>query len=516
MTPLQYFAIRVLVVAFSEKKSFTICRNFDIGFMVYSGSVKFTPMVDTASSSVPLCIKRVSSLPSSKKLVAPVGTCHRNRIGCLALLSWRGSNWWWRLPRPSKKHADERPSMTVCKDLVLSIRKILHNQDTQFFRKNYDSDVEHWSSAFTSRALSKLVMSTTWNHRCGLRTPLLRGEKQKLKKSFRHGDFHGQSSRNTRTHGFRPTVITYHFFFSRLQGRGTPARILSRTSWLLVNSKWFACHETPSLTYSCVSTHLASVSKYLHFERLPVASLENARLDFASCLNSVSRRWLRHRLVPLWHSLGCWNRFKSSREFSSYSRGCATPNSKVSASPSPNSKASTSPSPNLLRKIPSCPLFDMALCFLFWKKEMAARDNREIHDMQQTKMMVPLITCETSFGWDVCELVFGVNTFDLDLVFRFDSVEQPIKRNFVGSWHVTHRWTSSFENHVDGSFIVFQNVQLRLTLRRMCVSGCVIQIRQLINSLSSFVRWGLGFGIGPRTSSLDAIMVGLYSVVGRT
>ena len=36
-------------------------------------------------------------------------------------------------------------------------------------------------------------------------------EKQKLKKSFRHRDFHGQSSRNTRTHGFRPTVITYHF-----------------------------------------------------------------------------------------------------------------------------------------------------------------------------------------------------------------------------------------------------------------------------------------------------------------
>ena len=54
-------------------------------------------------------------------------------------------------------------------------------------------------------------------------------EKQKLKKSFRHRDFHGQSSRNTRTHGFRPTVITHHFF-SRLQGRGTPARISSRTS----------------------------------------------------------------------------------------------------------------------------------------------------------------------------------------------------------------------------------------------------------------------------------------------
>ena len=54
---------------------------------------------------------------------------------------------------------------------------------------------------------------------------------------------------------------------------------------------------------------------------------------------------------------------------------------------------------------------------------MAAREHREIHDIQQTKMMVPLITCEASFGWDVCELVFGVNIFDLDLVFiKFDSV----------------------------------------------------------------------------------------------
>ena len=38
--------------------------------------------------------------------------------------------------------------------------------------------------------------------------------------------------------------------------------------------------ETLFLTYSCVSPHLAS----------------------------VSRRWLKHRLVPLWHFPGCWNR----------------------------------------------------------------------------------------------------------------------------------------------------------------------------------------------------------------
>ena len=58
----------------------------------------------------------------------------------------------------------------------------------------------------------------------------------------------------------------------------------------------------------------------------------------------------------------------------------------------------------------------MALCFLFErKKEMAAREHRETHDIQQTKKMVPLITREIPFGQHVSELVLGVNVLDLDL-----------------------------------------------------------------------------------------------------
>ena len=37
-------------------------------------------------------------------------------------------------------------------------------------------------------------------------------------------------------------------------------------------------------------------------------------------------------------------------------------------------------------------------------------------------------------------------------------------------------WTSSFDNHLDDRFIVFKNVQLSLTLRRVCVGGYVIHI----------------------------------------
>ena len=84
----------------------------------------------------------------------------------------------------------------------------------------------------------------------------------------------------------------------------------------------------------------------------------------------------------------------------------------------------------------------------------------------------------------------------------------------VGAGHVSHRWTSSIDSHFDDSFIVFKNVQLRLTLRRVCVSVCVINVRPLINLSLSVVSWCLVCGIGPCTDFPAAIMVVLYSVVG--
>ena len=51
---------------------------------------------------------------------------------------------------------------------------------------------------------------------------------------------------------------------------------------------------------------------------------------------------------------------------------------------------------------------------------------------------------------------FGVNIFDSDLLFQVNSVEQPIKRNSVGCGHMSHCWTSSFDDHLDESFVVFK------------------------------------------------------------
>ena len=107
---------------------------------------------------------------------------------------------------------------------------------------------------------------------------------------------------------------------------------------------------------------------------------------------------------------------------------------------------------------------------------MAAREHRVIHNVEQTKKMIPLITCEAPVGQHVSEFVFGVNMFDLDLWFYIDSVEQPVKCNSVESGHVSHCWSSAFDDNLDHSLIIFKDVQLRLALSRMCVCGYVVHI----------------------------------------
>ena len=59
-------------------------------------------------------------------------------------------------------------------------------------------------------------------------------------------------------------------------------------------------------------------------------------------------------------------------------------------------------------------------------------------NVEQTQKMIAFITCEISLGQYFCELVFGVNVFDLDFRVQIDSVEQPIKNNSVGSGNMSH------------------------------------------------------------------------------
>ena len=61
-------------------------------------------------------------------------------------------------------------------------------------------------------------------------------------------------------------------------------------------------------------------------------------------------------------------------------------------------------------------------------------------DVEQTQKMIPFITCEVSLCQYVCELVLGVNVFDLDFGVQIDSIEQS---NSVGSGNMSHNKASS-------------------------------------------------------------------------
>ena len=60
------------------------------------------------------------------------------------------------------------------------------------------------------------------------------------------------------------------------------------------------------------------------------------------------------------------------------------------------------------------PLFSCSFLYPF-RHCLVAAGRAEMADVQQMEQIVPLITCEIPFCHCVCELVFGVNVFDLDL-----------------------------------------------------------------------------------------------------
>ena len=135
------------------------------------------------------------------------------------------------------------------------------------------------------------------------------------------------------------------------------------------------------------------------------------------------------------------------------------------------------------RRLFSCPSFLSSLRHgvrLFNWKKTAARQHREIHNVEQTKKMIPLITFDITFRQHVSELVFGVNIWFGELILE----------------HVSHRSTSALCDHFDHSLIVFKNVQLSFELRRICCDcDNVIHTRQFINFSVTVSCWS-GVGVG--------------------
>ena len=99
--------------------------------------------------------------------------------------------------------------------------------------------------------------------------------------------------------------------------------------------------------------------------------------------------------------------------------------------------------------------------------KMAAETCGVVRDTKEMQQVVPLITRETAFCQNVCELVFGFDILDLDFWVQVDSVKLPVQSNPVGSWHVSHRWIPAFDYHLDYGFIVLKDIQHSIGTR-MC------------------------------------------------
>ena len=85
-----------------------------------------------------------------------------------------------------------------------------------------------------------------------------------------------------------------------------------------------------------------------------------------------------------------------------------------------------------------CDTFFTCIFLCSFRHRFKTIHGTEMANVEQTQKMVPLIACEISLCQYVCELVFGVNVFDLDFGVQIDSIKRPIKSNSVGFWkHVS-------------------------------------------------------------------------------
>ena len=78
-------------------------------------------------------------------------------------------------------------------------------------------------------------------------------------------------------------------------------------------------------------------------------------------------------------------------------------------------------------------LYPLRHCRAAYQAEiLSAASASELADIEQLKKIVPLITCEISFGQKCLRLVFGVNVTNLDRGVQINPVKQQIQSNSVG------------------------------------------------------------------------------------
>ena len=79
-------------------------------------------------------------------------------------------------------------------------------------------------------------------------------------------------------------------------------------------------------------------------------------------------------------------------------------------------------------------LYPFCHCGAAYQAEiLGAASGTEMPNVEQMKEIVPLITCEITFGQNVCDFKFGVNVSNLNLKLKINPVKQPIQSNSAKS-----------------------------------------------------------------------------------
>ena len=89
----------------------------------------------------------------------------------------------------------------------------------------------------------------------------------------------------------------------------------------------------------------------------------------------------------------------------------------------------------------------------------------------------PSFTRTTTSGWNVSDLLGGVDILDLDSRVQVYPVKQPIQVHSVGSRDVSHGLAQAFSDHLDHRIIIFENKE------RCPLAGDVCVWRNIVNTV---------------------------------
>ena len=122
---------------------------------------------------------------------------------------------------------------------------------------------------------------------------------------------------------------------------------------------------------------------------------------------------------------------------------------------------------------------------------LSAESGAEMADVEQLKKIVPFVTCEITFGQNVCELMLGINESNLNYRHKIYPVKTTNPKQLC--WFLITCLIVGlrpFYNHVNHGFIVLKDIQHSIGTRMCSAWWNVINVGQIEISVRG---WNLFF-----------------------